>query len=234
MPEEEVRASPGLPPSLESRLALLCRQDDADPSLLISHAHSFIEDVVRELFPDLGGVGGFADLLRAFCSRRGVRRKDDLQTIERLIEEHDVLDRLRPAELHDPEEALAARYNFLRFCGLCRIESPGLLEFAKPLLRWDERSAPVGKGERNRLQEELAETEHGKLLAQSTEWAQKKQRLAELEGEALRLSAARDREHARGEQGRERAAALDGELAECQRLKTALVKQLEAYRDLDS
>jgi hypothetical protein len=224
-----------LSPSLETRLALLCRQEDADSSHVISQAHSFIEDCLRELYPELGGIGGFSDLLRAFCSKRGVRKKDDRETIERLIEEHDVLDRIGPASGHDPEEALAARYNFLRFCSLCLIEFPALLDFARPLLRWNERKAPTEKsGEWNRLREELAETEHGKLLAQSTEWAQRKQRLAELEGESLRLSAERDREHARGEPGRDRAEALDRELVECGRLKAALVKQLEAYRDLDS
>jgi hypothetical protein len=228
-------AATGLSSSLESRLALLCRQEGEESTLLISQIHSFIEEYVRELSPELAGIGGFADLLRAFSRRRGVRRNDERETIERLVEEHDVLDRVGSADGHDTEEALAARYNFLRFCGFCRIESPALLDFAKPLLRWDERKAPLAEGgERNRIQDELAETEHGKLLAQSTEWAQKKQRLAELEGEALRLSAERDREHARGETGRERAAALDGELAECQRLKTTLVQQLEAYRDLDS
>ena len=235
MAAEDVTTTHELSPSLEARLALLCRQDDADPSLLVSYVHSFIGDYVRELFPELGGIGGFADLLRAFCDKGGVRRKDDQETIERLIEEQDVLVRMGPADGHDPEEALAARYNFLRFCGLCRIEYPALLDFTRPLIRWDERKAPLDKGgEWNRLQEELAETEHGKLLAQSTEWAQKKQRLAEMEGEALRLSAERDREHAGGEPGRDRAAALDRELVECARLKVILVKQLEAYRDLDS
>ena len=235
MAAEDVTTTRGLSPSLEARLALLCRQDDPDPGRLISRVHSFIEEYVREQFPEFAGIRGFADLLRAFWGKRGVRRKDERETIERLIEEHDVLDRVGAAGGHDPEEALAARYNFLQFCGLSRIESPALLDFARPLLRWDERMAPQETvGARNRLQEELAETEHGKLLAQSTEWAQKKQRCAELEGEALRLSAERDREHARGEPGRDRAAALDRELVECGRLKAALVKQLEAYRDLDS
>ena len=231
--ERKVRLSP----SLEERLLRLSGLADGDSTGLVSGLHSFIEEYVRETFPELGEIEGFADVLRGFTRRLGLHRREELRTIGLLIQEHEVRERLRTfGGSLDPEEALAARHNFLSFCAICRIESHALDELARPLLGWKERLASPGEGsERERLQGEILDSQasNGKLLARSAEWARDKQRLAELEGEALRLRVERDRQKERGEIGSERAAVLDLEVDDCERQKDILAKRLETYRDLD-
>ncbi len=226
-----------LSPSLERLLVSLAGLEEEDSAGLVSRLHAFVELYVRERFPELGPTDSYPELLRAFSRRLGVQRPEDLRTIGLLIEEHEVFRRLdRSAGRYDPEEALAARHNFLRFCALCGIETGVLKDIARPLLAWNERKTPTGGGsERERLQYEIldSQTSNGNLLARSAEWARDKQRLAELEGEALRLRVERDRLGMRGETGKERAAALDRELEECDRQKGLLAQRLETYRELD-
>ena len=83
---------------------------------------------------------------------------------------------------------------------------------------WKERRPAPGKGsERARLQYAIldAQERNGELLARSAEWAQDRKRLAELDGEILRLGTERARTVERGEAGRGRAADIDRELEEC-------------------
>jgi hypothetical protein len=117
--ERKVRLSP----SLEERLLRLSGLADGDSTGLVSGLHSFIEEYVRETFPELGEIEGFADVLRGFTRRLGLHRREELRTIGLLIQEHEVRERLRTfGGSLDQEEALAARHNFLSFCAICRIE----------------------------------------------------------------------------------------------------------------
>jgi hypothetical protein len=199
-----------------------------------------MEEFIQDSIPDLPAGTGFADLLRAYSrspGAPGARTREAMHTIELLIREHELLVRQQGAAAAlDAEEALAARYNFLRFCALAGIESRALKDLAGPLRGWKDRQTPASAdGERGRLQAEIidAQAANGPLLERSAEWARDKQRLAELEGEALRMRAERDREMERGESGKSRAAALDRDLEGNAREKANLAHRLETYRDLD-
>src|SRR5271157_5476842 len=208
----------GLSPSLERDLLSLASElGEADSTGLVSRLHAFIEMYLRERFPEIGPRDTFPELLRAVSPLLGPPGGGKGKI--------------------DREEALAARHNFLRFCALCGIESRALEDFARPLREWNERRLPPGEGsERERLQSEILDSQagNGKLLSRSAEWAKDKQRLAELDGEALRLRAERERLQARGEPGKKRAAALAGELEECDRQRGLLAQRLETYRELDT
>ncbi len=210
----------------------------ADPAALVSRLHAFIERYLRERFPELGAGGSFPELLRAALPRLGPPGTAQERTIRLLVQEYEVLRRLGAGEGSlDEEEALGARHNFLRFCALCGIESPALQDFARPLREWNERRLPPREGsERERLQSEIldSQTGNGELLSRSAEWARDKQRLAELDGEALRLRAEQERLQARGEAGKERAEGVARELEECDRQRGLLAQKLETYRELDT
>ena len=220
------------------RLSLLGGRPDGDP-LLILDFHDFIEAYVREKLPELDTDTDFADLLRAFSRRLRARGRspEDLRTMSRLLQEHDVLLRHGTgAGMLDPEETRAARYNFLKFCEICGIETLVTDALSPSLAAWKERRAAPGQGsERARLQYALLDSqeENAALLARSVEWARDRKRLAELDGEVLRLGAERERAVERGEAGRQRAAAVNGELEECARQKAAIAARLESNRDLD-
>src|SRR5271157_542795 len=229
----------GLSPSLERDLLSLASElGEADSTGLVSRLHAFIEMYLRERFPEIGPRDTFPELLRAVSPLLGPPGGGQTRTIGLLIQEHEVLRPLGAGKGKiDREEALAARHNFLRFCALCGIESRALEDFARPLREWNERRLPPGEGsERERLQSEILDSQagNGKLLSRSAEWAKDKQRLAELDGEALRLRAERERLQARGEPGKKRAAALAGELEECDRQRGLLAQRLETYRELDT
>jgi hypothetical protein len=232
---DDVIQNTPLSPSQEGRLRRLCER--ADSPELVTELHAFIEDYARERLPQLDAKAGFADLLRALPRRAEPEGGGNPKGIDLLIQEHDVQREAAEAGASlDPEEYLAARYNFLRCCALLGIESPALEGLTRRLAQWTERAAPPGGGtERRRLQDEIldAQSANERLLARSAQWARDKQRLAELEGEALRLRGEAERERARGEAGKTRAAAVDADLAESARERAGLSERLKEFRDLD-
>ena len=136
----------------------------------------------------------------------------------------------------DREEALAATHNFLRFCSLCGIGSAALSKLSQSLSLWEEKRSPLSQSqELQRIQVELraAQQDTTKLLAQTEAWAKDKLRLAELEGEALRLSSQLAREKARADAKAERLDQLRKDLNDIAMEKRKLGEQLASYRDLD-
>jgi hypothetical protein len=205
---------------------------------VISDFHDFIEAYLREKLPEPEPGRDFADLLRAFSRRLGAGRSaEDLRAISRLLQEHEMLRRHGTASgTLDPEETRAARHNFLRFCELCGIEAAVHDSLSPSLAEWNERRASPGQGsQRAQLQYAILDSQedNAALLARSVEWARDRKRLAELDGEVLRLGTERERARQRGEAGLQRAAAVGGELEECARQKAAITARLDAYRDLD-
>ncbi len=136
----------------------------------------------------------------------------------------------------DREEALAATHNFLCFCALCGIRSGVLAKLSQTLSLWDEKRSPLAESrELSRIQGELvaAQRDMAKLLSQTEAWTRDKLRLAELEGEALRLGAQLDKERARADAKSERMDALRRDLNDLAMEKKRLEGQLESYQDLD-
>ena len=238
MPAEDRSPANRLSRSLDVRLSLLEGRPDGDP-LLLSDFHAFIEAYMREKIPEMQESRDFAELLRAFARRLGTRGRspDASRAVSRLIQEHAVLLRYAAGGgAFDPEETRAARHNFLAFCALCGIDDRVRGALSPALAEWKERRAAPWKGsERARLQYAILDLQdaNAALLSRSVEWAQDRKRLAELDGEMLRLDAERRRAVERDDAGTERAASLDAERAECERQKAAIAARLDTYRDLD-
>jgi hypothetical protein len=220
--------------SLYERLHRAAAEGDGDPARLVRELHAITEDLVRQGLPDADPGGDFADLLNRFARSR-LLDPEGMRLIKLLIQEHD--SRLAAGAAVDQEEALAARYNFLRFLDLCGVESEAREELERPLAGWQRRRPPDrgAAAEQQRMQFEIldSETGRGSLLARSAEWAQDKKRLAELQGETLRLRADCARETQRGEAGRQRASELQHEIDEAVRQTNELSRRLLTYRDLD-
>jgi hypothetical protein len=225
------------PTPLDSRIARLLRLAGTDEGFFVVALHAFIEAFIRDEFPPLRQVEGFAPLLRAFGDFLETQAPlaSERETIVRLIQEHALaLHVIGSFEQLDREEVLAATHNFLRFAALCRIDAAVLEPFRRRLELWDAKGPTREReGELERVGSELlfAQAEGTKLLSQTEAWAEDKQRLAELEGRSLRLEAASLREKTRQDPGGyER---LQRELREVEIQKRALSEKLAAYRDLD-
>jgi hypothetical protein len=157
--------------------------------------------------------------------------------LTRIAEEHEIaLVAARASLPLEEEEALAATHNFLGFCGLAGIRGAAVGALGRRLASWKKR-LPHADGESGlkRLQSDLSFSQHDreKILAQTESWARDKQRLAELEGETMRLAAAREKETARAGGDEQRLAGLSRHMEGIEREKQALAQQLEGYRDLD-
>lgn len=225
--------------ALDDRIAGLIRQAGAEGSSLVLALHAFMEEYIHEDCPSLGRVKDFAELLssyRRLLMERGCSA-EDLHVISRIIREHSIASQARSASAGlDREEALAAIHNFLRFCDSSGIDSEAFRAIRGRLDAWAEKRPAQARGdELARIELDLLEAQRdaGKLLGQTEKWARDKQRLAELEGESMRLQAELDRERARPEYRPERLDEIRKDLAELGSKKLALSEQLEAYRDLD-
>jgi superfamily I DNA/RNA helicase len=225
--------------ALDDRLERLAQVAGTDEAFYVLALHSFIEAYVCDKVPSLRGIERFSDRLRGFAdhlAKHGIARESQA-VISRIIQEHAIANRVRHSFTRlDREEALAATHNFLKFCALCDINSPALLKLSRLLTLWEEKRPPIARDtELGRIQADLraAQLDSGKLLAQTEAWARDKLRLAELEGETLRLSAELSREKARPEPRMERLDQLREDLQDIATQKQALGEQLDAYRDLD-
>lgn len=224
---------------LDDRIARLNRLAGTDEGFFVLALHSFIEAHVCSDFPPIRNIEHFPDLLWAYGDhlKANGRTLEDLKTVTRIIKEHAITNQVRHSFCTlDREEVLAATHNFLKFCAICGIDSEGLRAFRKSLEAWDEKRSPLEQsGELRRMQFELfvAQRDNRKLLAQTEQWAKDKQRLAELDGETMRLSAELEREKARADAKAGRVDGLRGELNDLSLQKRRLSEQLETYRDLD-
>ncbi|MGA2763283.1 MAG: UvrD-helicase domain-containing protein [Spirochaetia bacterium] len=224
---------------LEERLARILGMAGTDEGFYVLALHSLVEAYICDRDPALRSIEHFSDRLRAFGNQLRSQgcRPEDLRTLSRIIQEHALANSVRHSFTRlDREEALAATHNFLRFCSLCGIGSKRLEELGRSLFLWDDKRSPLGRSEElSRIQVELsvAQRDAARLLAGTEAWAKDKLRLAELEGEALRLAARLDREKARADAKAERLDELRKELNDLAREKGRLVEQLAAYRDLD-
>ncbi|HEY9594613.1 MAG TPA: UvrD-helicase domain-containing protein, partial [Spirochaetia bacterium] len=225
--------------SLEDRLTRLGRIADADGGFFVLALHAFVEAFIREDAPALRAVESFHDLLWAYRDRLAARGRtaEELSTLTAIIREHTIAVQVMESFLRlDPEEVRAATHNFLRFCSMCGVESPRLRELEATLSAWEEKHpAEQGDDELSAIQTELVYTQEDtkRLLAQSAQWAADKQRLAELDGDTMRLSAEIEKERARGDIAAPRIAALQKELDALVPRKRAIAEQLATYRDLD-
>jgi hypothetical protein len=224
---------------LESRVARLIRLSGTDEGFFVLALHSFVEAYVCDEIPRLASIDNFPDLLWAYGEHLKTRgcTLDDLKAVTRLIKEHAITNQVRHSFSRlDKEEVLAATHNFLRFCAASRIESAGLAGLKQTLETWEVKKSPLEQNaELRRIQYELflAQRDNKKLLAQTEQWAKDKWRLAELDGETMRLAAELDREKERAETKAGRVDELRKELNDLAQQKMRLAEQLEAFRDLD-
>ncbi|HUI70030.1 MAG TPA: UvrD-helicase domain-containing protein [Spirochaetia bacterium] len=225
--------------SLEDRLARLAQVAGTDEGFYVLALHSFIEAYICEEVPSIRAIERFSDRLRAFAdhlAQRGVP-PEGLATITRIVQEHEITSSVRHSFTRlDREEALAATHNFLQFCALCGISSSALAGLSQLLASWEEKASPLAESkELSRIQTELraAQLDSVKLLAQTEAWTRDKLRLAELEGETLRVSAELSRERSRTEANANRVDQLHQELDQLSHEKQKLREQLSTYRDLD-
>ena len=225
--------------TLDDRLERLAQVAGTDEGFYVLALHSFIEAYICDELPSIRGIERFADRLRAFADHHAARGSppESLAAISRIIQEHAITNRVRHSFTRlDREEALAATHNFLQFCALCGITSKALGKLSKLLSLWAEKRPPLTEGEElRRIQADLraARLDSAKLLAQTEAWTNDKLRLAELEGETLRLSAELSRERSRTDSHAERLDQLHKDLEHLADQKRQLGEQLGAYRDLD-
>jgi len=226
--------------NLEDRLERLVQVAGTDEGIFVLALHSFIEAHVCDEVPSLRGMERFSDRLQAFADHLAARgtSPERLGTIARIIREHAVAERVRHSFTRlDREEALAATHNFLMFCSLCGITSPSLAKLSGSLSAWEakEQARLPADSELSRIQGELREVQldSAKLLAQTEAWTQDKLRLAELEGETLRISAEQSRERARPDSRADRMDQLRRDQEEVAAEKRKLGLKLADYRDLD-
>jgi hypothetical protein len=224
---------------LEGRIHRLVRLAGSDEGFFVLALHSFIEAHVCGDLPRLAGIDHFPDLLWEYGEHLKSRGcpPEDLKTLTRIIKEHVLTNQVRHSFLRlDREEVRAATYNFLGFCALCRIEAPGLADLRRALESWEEKKSPLEQSaELRRVQYELflAQRDNKKLLAQTEQWAKDKWRLAELDGETMRLATELEREKERADAKAGRVDQLRKELNELTQQKRLLSAQLDTFRDLD-
>ena len=223
--------------TLEERIKGLLLLSQADPGAFVRGLHSLIEELVLESGPRSVRAEGFPALLEAYGTRRGAvgHAGETRAVVSRIIAEHAAVDgSARTGARIGGEEARAATYNFLRFCALAGIDSPGLDDLRKSLLPWSSTGVP-GDIVLQEIQDELAgaQENNAALLIQTEAWARDKHRLAELEGEAMRLGAELDREKGRVDAGTGKLDALQREMERVAGEAHKVAAQLETYRDLD-
>jgi hypothetical protein len=232
MIHDEVSGDSPETPGLGERISSLPLLSESAYSSYILSLHTIIEWLIRGDQPALPPKG-FAALLEDQEKRpRGAGRAADT-TLRRIVAEHEIaLHAFGSGQELDAEEALAATHNFLRFCALWNARDPALETLRKRLAAWKRKHPPQDGPGSPRADAALSPGDMGRLLAQTVSWAQDKQRLAEIEGETMRLAAALLKEEGVPGDGRRRAE-MAADLAEREEEKRSLTQRLEAYRDLD-
>jgi hypothetical protein len=222
----------------ERRLAHLSALAGGQAGALIRGLHSFMEDILREVSPP--GLAGksFVDRLAAFAEsaarRAGAPQFQGL--VKRLAAEHELAFRAAwSAAPPDANEAAAAAHNFLQFCELAGIDSPALAALEAFRDAWRRRPAQEPGAALQEVQAELvaSQADERRILEQTAQWAEDKKKLAELEGEDLRLQAALARESAREAPSAERLDQVRAEARDLETRRTELQARLGSYRDLD-
>jgi hypothetical protein len=199
--------------------------------------HSVIEQIILDADPQLRQLKHFRAILEAWGVRRAAsgQAAETRAVVSRIIAEH-TAGKERSDAAMGAEEARAAAYNFLRFCRLAGVDSPGLDDLRSYVSSWADARAAAGTdpGLRElRADLEAAQENNAALLAQTEAWVRDKHRLAELEGEAMRLGAELDRERARAGEGEGRREALRREMDRVALETRTVAARLESYRDLD-
>jgi hypothetical protein len=225
--------------SLEESLKRLVRLAGTDEGFFVLAMHSFIEAFVCADYPSIRNLEHFPDQLRAYRDRLrdGGTPQEDLATLGRIIDEHRNTNAVRhDFGRMDKQEVLAATFNFLRFCAICRIEGTALATLEKSIEAWEEKKSPFEQSqELKRMQYELfaAQRDNKKLLARTEEWARDRQRMGELDSETRRLAADLEKEKRRAEASVQRMDGLRKKLNDVSQEKLRLSEQLDGYRDLD-
>ena len=234
-----VSGKPPEPSRLDERIASLLATPYGDHGTYVLALHEIIGKCASASLPEASRGQGFRELLQGYGKllRRRGRSAGELAALTRIAEEHEIALLAARASLPlEEEEALAATHNFLGFCSLAGIRGAAVAELGRKLASWKKR-LPHSDGESGlpRLQSDLSfsQSDREKILAQTESWARDKQRLAELEGETMRLAAAREKETARAGGDEQRLAELSRHMEGIEREKQGLAKQLEGYRDLD-
>ncbi|MGA2478041.1 MAG: UvrD-helicase domain-containing protein [Spirochaetia bacterium] len=224
--------------ALPERIAALPPLSEGRYGTYVLALHEITEWLISGSLP-APPEAGFAALLKEHGKRlkAGGRATGELSVLGRIAAEHEIaLHAMGAAEELDVEEARGATHNFLRFCALSGIENPALETLKKKLSSWKrkhslpEEQPSVLSGMRADLSTNPRDM--GKLLAQTVTWAQDKQRLAELEGETMRIASALAREAAQPG-GEARRVELEADRAALEEEKRTLTARLEGYRDLD-
>ncbi len=239
----------------EKRLARLAELAGGDAGALIRGLHSFMEDFLREKAPPGSGGRSFAERLAGFAeseeSRTGTakRRAADARAadargldtrtaglVKRLAAEHELAYRgAWSAVAPDSNEAAAAAHNFLQFCELAGIDSPSLAALRSARDTWRRRTAAESEEVLRDLQAEVvaSQADDKKIVEQTAQWAEDKKRLAELEGEAMRLQAALKQVSARPQPDAARVEEIRAEVRALEERRAGLNERLSSYRDLD-
>jgi hypothetical protein len=220
--------------TLAECIAALPPLSDTGRAAYILSLHEVMEWLLRGRLQAPPGEG-FPALLKEQERRLKAGGRTADATLRRIAEEHQIALRAAgsPEEL-EREEALAATHNFLRFCALSGIANPALETLKKRLAAW-KRNLPDQQGSGLAgLRAELSTDprDMGKLLAQTVTWTRDKQRLAELEGELMRIAAADAKEAGRPGSAARRAE-LEADRRALEEEKRGLITRLEGYRDLD-
>ena len=205
----------------EERLRHLGTLAGGDERPFVLALHSFVEDCLRPLAPAARRADEAKEILaRMDAGRAAVSAPGE-----------------GPEAGVPPgrEEALAETHNFLELCRLCGIESPALDALRKRRDAW---TAGSGTGQDAGLEQVQAELvavqgDEKTLLEQTARWAEDKQRLAELDGEALRVQAALSRETARAAPSAEKTGQMRAEAEALEARRAELNARLSSYRDLD-
>lgn len=223
-------------PQLEERLASLLQMPKGDLCTYVLSLHEIIVKAITGNAEETRAHKSFRELLEG-CGKVFRKRgatAESLAVLKRIAEEHEVtLFAQRAALPLEEEEAVAATHNFLAFCALAGIGGGGVEELGNRLRAWKRQGGIQDGAALERLQAETAfsQGDREKVLAQTETWAREKQRLAELEGETMRLIASRDKESVR--EDAQRLAEITRLLGELEREKQELARRLEGYRDLD-
>ena len=199
--------------------------------------HSVIEEIVFEADPRLERFEDFRAILEAYGIRRAAsgQAAETRVVISRILAAHGVGKGLLGAGT-SVGEARAAAYNFLRFCRLVGIDSPSFDRLRAVVSAWTGREPAAGTDpalQELRADLEAAQEGNAALLTQTESWVRDKHRLAELEGETMRLGAVLDREKGRPGEEDGKLEVLRREIDRVSLERRTVAARLESYRDLD-
>ncbi len=160
-----------------------------------------------------------------------------LAPLTRIAKEHLLTNQVRHTFARlDAEEVLAATHNFLAFCDVCGIRSPGLATLRAGLQAWDERRPPSARGaELARVRDELLEArrDNKHLLERLGAYERDAAHAAELGHRVEVLDAEVRREKERADAKAGRVDELRRALNEAKMERERLLAELEGSRDLE-